>query len=117
MGRMTIETIKSLYQYGKKLYLKEIDLKEAVNKVHSSHPEVAESSARHYINWYSKMREGEYLTWNTNSSLLMYYAEHIIIDDGIEAGKIAIKAAKGFAKNAGRTDLERDLCNLTCCAI
>lgn len=109
---MTIETIKSLYQYGKKLYLKEIDLKEAVNKVHSSHPEVAESSARHYINWYSKMREGEYLTWNTNSSLLMYYAEHIIIDDGIEAGKIAIKAAKGFAKNAGRTDLERDLCNL-----
>lgn len=112
MGRMTIETIKSLYQYGKKLYLKEIDLKEAVNKVHSSHPEVAESSARHYINWYSKMREGEYLTWNTNSSLLMYYAEHIIIDDGIEAGKIAIKAAKGFAKNAGRTDLERDLCNL-----
>lgn len=112
MGRMTIETIKSLYQYGKKLYLKEIDLKEAVNKVHSSHPEVAESSARHYINWYSKMREGEYLTWNSNSSLLMYYAEHIIIDDGIEAGKIAIKAAKGFAKNAGRTDLERDLCNL-----
>ena len=112
MGRMTIETIKSLYQYGKKLYLKEIDLKEAVNKVHSSHPEVAESSARHYINWSSKMREGEYLTWNTNSSLLMYYAEHIIIDDGIEAGKIAIKAAKGFAKNAGRTDLERDLCNL-----
>ena len=109
---MTIETIKSLYQYGKKLYLKEIDLKEAVNKVHSSHPEVAESSARHYINWYSKMREGENLTWNTNSSLLMYYAEHIIIDDGIEAGKIAIKAAKGFAKNAGRTDLERDLCNL-----
>ena len=112
MGRMTIETIKSLYQYGKKLYLKEIDLKEAVNKVHSSHPEVAESSARHYINWYSKMREGDYLTWNTNSSLLIYYAEHIIIDDGIEAGKIAIKAAKGFAKNAGRTDLERDLCNL-----
>ena len=112
MGRMTIDTIKSLYQYGKKLYLKEIDLKEAVNQVHSSHPEVAESSARHYINWYSKMREGEFLTWNTNSSLLMYYAEHIIIDDGIEAGKIAINAAKGFAKNAGRTDLERDLCTL-----
>lgn len=112
MGRMTIETIKSLYQYGKKLYLKEIDLKEAVNQVHSSHPEVAESSARHYINWYSKMREGEFLTWNTNSSLLMYYAEHIIIDDGVEAGKVAINAAKGFAKNAGRTDLEKDLCTL-----
>ena len=94
MGRMTIETIKSLYQYGKKLYLKEIDLKEAVNKVHSSHPEVAESSARHYINWYSKMREGEFLTWNTNSSLLMYYAEHIIIDDGVEAALLLLITSK-----------------------
>ena len=109
MGRMTIETIKSLYQYGKKLYLKELDLKEAVYQVHSSHPEVAESSARHYINWYSKMREGEFLTWNTNANLLLYYAEQIILEEGIEVGQIAIKSARGFAQHAGRKDLEQDL--------
>ncbi len=50
MGRMTEDTYKTLYEYGKKVFLKEISVGEAAQKANKDNPEVALSSAEHYIN-------------------------------------------------------------------
>ena len=109
MGRMIEDTIKSLYAYGKKVYENKLSLVEAAQEVNRIHPEVAVSSAKHYINWYSEMRAGRWLSWNSNSNLLLYYVEHIKEDDGIEAGKLALQGAEKFAEHAKRKELMEDL--------
>jgi len=113
MGRMTEETISALYGYGKKVFAGELPLDEASQQVHAEHSEVATSSARHYISWYGKMRSGDFLTWNTNSSLILYYAKHIIEEEGIDAGKLAIQAGNKFAEHASRHELENELRQLS----
>ena len=109
MAKMTQNTFSTLFEYGKKVYNGEMELKDAAQKACQKNPEIAESSARHYILWYSKMRTGEHLTWNSNSDLLLYYAKRIIEEEGLEAGKAAIISAKGFAKHVSRIELENDL--------
>lgn len=109
MGRMVEDTIKSLYAYGKKVYENKLSLGEAAQEVNRIHPEVAVSSAKHYISWYSEMRAGRWLSWNSNSNLLLYYVEHIKEDDGIEAGKLALQGAEKFAEHAKRKELMEDL--------
>lgn len=110
--RMNEESFETLYQYAKRVYSNEITLEDASIKVHSKHPEVAESSARHYLTWYSKMHSGDFLTWNTNSELLKYYCKKIIEEEGIGAGAIAIKSAMKFAKHVSRDVLIDDLVRL-----
>ena len=107
--RMNEESFKTLYSYAKRVYSNELSLEDASAEVHSMHPEVAESSARHYITWYSKMHTGEYLTWNTNSELLKYYCNRIKEEEGNEAGLLAIKSAMKFAKHVSRNELIDDL--------
>lgn len=107
--RMNEESFKTLYRYAKRVYSNEISLEDASAEVHSIHPEVAESSARHYLTWYSKMHTGEYLTWNTNSELLKYYCKRIIEEEGSEAGSLAIQSAMKFAKHVSRNELIEDL--------
>ena len=107
--RMNEESFKTLYSYAKRVYSNEMSLEDASAEVHSMHPEVAESSARHYITWYSKMHTGEYLTWNTNSELLKYYCKRIKEEEGNEAGLLAIKSAMEFAKHVSRNELIDDL--------
>ncbi len=109
MGRMVEDTIKSLYAYGKKVYENKLSLGEAAQEVNHIHPEVAVSSAKHYISWYSEMRAGRWLSWNSNSNLLLYYVEHIKEDDGVEAGKLALQGAEKFAEHAHRKELMDDL--------
>ena len=86
MGRMNQSTFKTLFEYGKKVYQGELDLGTAATNANAQNPEVAVSSARHYITWYSKMKTGEFLTWNTNSDLLLYYVKRITEEDGADAG-------------------------------
>ena len=105
MEKMTENTFSILFEYGKKVYRQELSTDVAAKMVNESNPEVAVSSAKHYITWYSKMKTGEFLTWNTNSKLLLYYVNRIIKEDGIEAGGIAIESAKKYAQHAGRDDL------------
>lgn len=105
MGRMTEDAIKALFNYGKKVYQKDISLDDAAEKVHDESPEVAFSSAKHYIKWYGEMRNGDFLTWNSNSDLLLYYAEHIIKENGLEAGKLACQSVLKFADHVNRTEL------------
>ena len=109
MGRMLNSTIAALYKYGKMCYLGEMDNKTAEKLVNQEHPEVAISSARHYMRWYMEMRTGGFLTWNSNSNLLLYYAEHIIQEEGKDAGKTAIESAMKFARHANRESLIQDL--------
>ncbi len=112
MGKMTQNTFSALYEFGKRVYSGELELKAAAQQMCLQNPEIAISSAKHYILWYSKMRSGEFLTWNSNSDLLLYYAKKIIDENGVEAGKMAICSALQFAKHVSRTELERDLNNL-----
>ena len=109
MGKMNQNTFRTLFEYGKKVYQGDIDLGTAATKACSQNPEVAISSAKHYITWYSKMRTGEFLTWNSNSDLLLYYAKRIIEEEGVDAGRLAIQSAKQFAKHVSRYELEQDL--------
>ena len=113
MGRMNQSTFKTLFEYGKKVYLGEIDLGTAASKASTQNPEVAISSARHYITWYAKMRTGDYLTWNSNSDLLLYYAKRIAEEEGLDAGRLAIQSAKQFAQHVARQELEEDLDSLS----
>lgn len=112
MGKMTQNTFSALFEFGKRVYSGELELKTAAQQMCLQNPEIAISSAQHYILWYSKMRRGEFLTWNSNSDLLLYYAKRIIDENGVEAGKMAINSALQFAKHVSRTELERDLNNL-----
>ena len=107
MGKMTEDTFSVLYEYGKKVYSGELSPDDAAQKANESNPEVAVSSARHYITWYSKMRKGEYHTWNTNIKLLEYYVRKIIEELGSSEGKTAISSAKKYARHAHRDDLDQ----------
>ena len=109
MAKMTESTFATLYELGRQVYCGEIDIRVAAEEASLQRPEIAQSSARHYILWYSKMRAGEHLTWNSNSDLLLYYARRIIEEEGSEAGSLAIHAAKQFAKHVSREDLENEL--------
>lgn len=105
MGRITDSTIAALYSFGKKVYNNEISLEQAAAVVNQEHPEVALSSAKHYIRWYSSMRNGSFLTWNSNSSLLIYYVNHIYEEEGENAGKMACDSAIKFAEHVHREEL------------
>ncbi len=109
MGTMTDNTIKKLYEYGKRVYSGELTDKEAAQRVHEENPEVAESSAKHYINWYKKMREGSFLSWNTNANLLKYYVSRIIEEESVEISELAIKSARKYALYKNMTDLDQEL--------
>jgi MoxR-like ATPase len=106
---MTQNTIRTLYEYGKKVYLGEMNINDAVEAIKTQDLDVASSSARHYIRWYPLMRTGSSSTWNSNSELLLYYARRIIEEEGVEAGKTAILSALKFAKHVSRAPLEQAL--------
>ncbi len=112
MGRMSDEAIIALYEYGKKVYNGETNENTAAIAVNNHYPEVAVSSARHYILWYTKLRQGEFLTWNTNSKLLAYYVEKVIQEEGKETGKVAIASARKFAEFKNKKDLDIAIDNL-----
>lgn len=112
MAKMTQNTFSTLYELGESVYEGKIDLKTAAQQACQRNPEVAISSAKHYILWYTKMRAGEYLTWNSNSDLLLYYAKRIAEENGGDAGGLAIYSAIQFARHVSRTELERDLYHL-----
>ena len=48
------------------------------------------------------MNTGEFLTWNTNSQLLLFYTKRIFEEEGVQACALAIKSAKQFAEHAAR---------------
>ena len=110
MAKITLPIIKELYSYGKKVYDNEINLSSATEEVMKRFPElIAESSARFYIELYSDYMTGKGSTWNQNSTLVLYYVEHITDERGIEWGKNAYKAAMKFADTKGKQKLAKDL--------
>lgn len=112
MGQMTEATFKTLYDQGKLVYNKAVSVAEAVKKACETSPEVAASSAEHYINWYSRMREGKFLSWNTNAKLLVYYVKRVIEEEDSHAAELAIKASREYAKYKNRVSLENELIEL-----
>lgn len=105
MGKMTENAIRVLFNYGKKVFQGNISLEEAAKRVNENYPEVAVSSAKHYVKWYKVMRSGDILTWNSNSELLLYYVEQIIRENGPEAGKKACRSVLKFSIHANRSEL------------
>lgn len=108
MGKITESAIQALYQYGKAVAKGQLPLMDAARKLNSEHPEVAISSAKHYINWYHKMEQGEILTWNSNSELLLYYAERMIQEEGPVVGARACRSVIQFGVHANREELIQD---------
>ncbi len=105
MGKITESGIRALYEYGKKVAQDKLPLMEAARQLNNEHPEVAISSAKHYINWYQKMKQGEALTWNSNSELLLYYAERMIQEEGPVVGARACRSVIKFGEHANREEL------------
>ena len=110
MAKMTMTIIESLYSHGRAVYDQRISLQEATNKVIQTFPgEISDSSASFYINLYLDYMNGKVSTWNQNSSLVLYYVEHIAADRGLQFGANAYQAAMKFAKAKTRTSLISDL--------
>ena len=105
---MTI--IESLYSFGKAVYDRKISLQEATDEVVKTYRgDISESSATFYINLYSDYMNGKGSTWNQNSSLVLYYVEHITEESGLQFGANAFQAAMKFAKAKKRESLISDL--------
>ena len=80
MSKMTSELIEKLYEYGKKVYNKELTLSDATTEVLRSYKDsIAESSTEFYIGLVKDLIIGKGSTWNQNSDLLVYYVEHISV--------------------------------------
>ena len=110
MGTMTNELIEALYQNGKAVYEGKTDLNTATSSILAQYSEnIAETSARFYIDLYSNFISGKGSTWNQNSSLVLYYVEHITLEQGLESGANAFKAGMNFAKEKSKKQLISDL--------
>ena len=110
MAKMTMPVIESLYSYGKKVYDNEMNLNTATDEMLRAFPgSIAESSASFYIGLYSDYMAGKGSTWNQNSTLVLYYVEHIADERGIEWGRNAYKAGMKFAETKGKKALAKDL--------
>jgi len=110
MGKMTAAIIESLYSYGKDVYERKINSQEATDKVVNEYKgEIAESSAKFYIELYTDYMTGKGSTWNQNGDLALYYVEHISVEAGKEFGKNAYNAAMKFAKAKTKKKLISDL--------
>ena len=113
MAKMTMTIIESLYSNGQAVYDQKISLEEATEKMIQTYKgEISESSASFYISLYSDYMNGKGSTWNQNSSLVLYYVEHIAVDNGMEYGTNAFQAAMKFAKAKSRASLISDLNDL-----
>lgn len=109
MGKMDENTYEALYVYGKKVFHGEMSVQTAATIVNKSNPEVAISSAEHYISWYSKMRAGDYSSWSTNAELLKYYVIKIFSEQSEEDAAKGILAARKYAQYKRRKDLDIEL--------
>ena len=109
MGKMNESTYEALYVYGKKVFNNEMNAGEAAKIVNQNNPEVALSSAVHYINWYSRMRNADFLSWNTNSELLKYYVIKVYEEETIDDAAKAVLAARKYAQYKNRNDLDLEL--------
>ena len=113
MAKLTMPIIESLYTYGKAVHNREIGLNEATKKVLAMYPgDIADSSASFYIGLYSEYLSGKGSTWNQNSSLVLYYVEHINAELGSDVGIKAYQAGMKFAKAKSKEKLVSDLQNL-----
>lgn len=110
MAKLTMTIIEELYSYGKAVYNGEIGLNEATDKVVKTYSgQIADSSASFYIGLYSDYMNGKGSTWNQNSSLVLYYVEHIAEECGLDSAKKAYLSAMKFAKAKSKKTLISDL--------
>lgn len=110
MAKLTAPIIEDLYSLGRAVYNREISLNEATEKILQKHKgNIADSSARFYIGLYSEYISGKGSTWNQNSSLVLYYVEHITGELGKEIGIKAFQAGMKFAKAKTKKQLIVDL--------
>jgi 5-methylcytosine-specific restriction protein B len=114
MPKMTPEIVHYLYEKGKLVYENIEDKNIAIEEVCTKYPDdIADSSAKHYIELYSKMCEGKSSTWNSNTELLLYYVKTIIGEKGRNVGLNAYRVAMEFAQLKSRKELIMELNNLS----
>lgn len=110
MAKLEMPVIESLYAYGKAFYEKKISLEDATEKVLKKYPDgISKTSAEFYIALYSDYLSGRGSTWNQNSSLVMYYVEHIADECGEEEVRNAYSAAMKIAEVKKKQRLIKEL--------
>ena len=113
MAKLSTEIIEDLYSCGKAVYMKEIGIQKAVETVLQKYPDkISDTSARFYIDLYASLVSGKGSTWNQNTELVLYYVEHITLEEGIELGNKAMAAALKFAYAKSREQLITSLQSL-----
>lgn len=110
MAKLEMPVIELLYAYGKDVYEGKISLEEATDLVLQKYPDgISKASAQFYIGLYGSFLSGKGGTWNQNGKLVMYYAEHILEEQGIDAAKNAYKAGMKIARAGKKQDLKQKL--------
>ena len=113
MDVLSMEIIKDLYSFGKRVYQGQEAVNDAVETITQRYKgDISTASADFYIRLVTHYINGKGATWNQNSQLILYYVENINNDFGPEAGNNAYSAALKFAKTKGRTKLEQEIHNL-----
>lgn len=91
MSKITEEVVKESYKVAKKVYTKEITLKEGKNILsHYMKP----NSANDYIYNFKCMMDGKKFTRTNNAYAVEYYLENIYNEYGFEILKNALKSVK-----------------------
>lgn len=104
MGKMTLEIIEQLYMEAKGVFYKTKSMKQAINFLVARYDPsvISKSSSVSYIRLYNDLLSGKKLSWNINTELLVYYVDHIFIDEGKEKGEQAYRGAMNFAEIKSR---------------
>ena len=99
-NRLTENSIQALYNYGKAVDQNKLTKTEANKQFMQEYPDAASpSSVEYYINCYSKMKNGESMTWTANYEVLIYYAEHLIQENDSSIGKLVCQSMLGTGES------------------
>ena len=110
MAKLTTKVIERLFTAGRTVYQGEKTLNSATTEIMQQFPnDISETSAKFYIGLYSEYISGIGSTWNQNSELVLYYVEHIYLENGKEYGSKAFQAAMRFANAKSKNKLKNDL--------
>ena len=91
---MDNKSIEMLYKYGKKVFNNEVDLNKATEDFSKTNGGMEISSIKHYIGLYSKLRSSKPTTFNSNSTLLVYYVTKIAEEEDKQTALNIIETAK-----------------------
>lgn len=93
MAAITEKMIQAVYEYGKCVYLHELDMKAAVDSVITK-TGMNPTSAANYLSSFMTMMKGMTYKRTVNYAATLFFLEHIGKDFGVEKQREAASAVK-----------------------